>query len=214
MDSIMPVLLMTRGGQTIDTLAWVAGRNAMLSIPTTAGGFVIGRQVFGDGGLTIVSPKAPIIFSVDRSVPTVPRNAVLKVAAIQASADTIWSKTYAYIPRPVEKARADSFLTSNQRSLARAGISASEVRRALFIPEYYSPVSSAVAASDGSLWLRREEGRPTVDYWVIDENGELKAMLTVAASVTLMAVTNSHAWGVEKDAFDVPTVVRYRIQRS
>jgi hypothetical protein len=185
----------------------------MLSIPTPSGGFVIGRQIFADGGLTIVSPKTPMIFIVDRSVSRVPTNAVFKVAAIHSSGDTIWSETYAYVPRHVEKVRADSFLTNNERSLASVGISPSEVRRALFIPEHYSPVSSAVAASDGSLWLRREEGRPTVDYWVIDDDGELEATLTVAASVTLMAVTDSHAWGVETDALDVPMVVRYRIQR-
>jgi hypothetical protein len=95
--------------------------------------------------------------------------------------------------------------------LARSGHSRDDIRQAVFIPEYYTPVTSGFAGADGLLWLRREEGAASVDYWVVDQTGELAAELSVPASVTLMAATRSEVWGVQKDEYDVPHVVRYDI---
>jgi hypothetical protein len=52
-----------------------------------------------------------------------------------------------------------------------------------------------------------------VDYWIIDNTGALRSMVTVPANVTLMAVSDSNVWGVVRDEFDVPSVIRYQISR-
>lgn len=212
-DVLKPVLLMTRAGRTLDTLAWLPTKNENFVLARPDGGFTFGRQLFSDAGLIIVAPNALLFFLVDRSVTTTPRNAVFRVVAIGSNGDTLSSRRYAYVPKRLEKTRGDSLLAAAERVNARSGLSPGEIRRAVFIPDYYSPVTSGIAGSDGSLWLRREEGKPTVDYWVIGKDGALLAAVTVPANLTLMAVTDSEAWGVEKDQYDVPTVIRYRINR-
>jgi hypothetical protein len=208
-----PVLRMTRGGRTLDTLAWVQTKNETVWLSIPDGSFIIGRQAFADAALTVPAPNAPVLFIVDRSVTTKPDTSRFRVVALESNGDTLWNRSYAYVPLRVEKVRADSFSTAWERH-TRRGVTTAEIRRVLFIPEYYSPVTSAFAGADGSLWLRREEAKkPTVDYWVLDKDGRLVAALTVPANLTLMAATTSKTWGVEKDEYDVPTVVRYSIQR-
>jgi hypothetical protein len=48
---------------------------------------------------------------------------------------------------------------------------------------------------------------------VIRDDGQLIASLTVPANLTLLAALDSEVWGVETDAYDVPSVVRFRLQR-
>jgi hypothetical protein len=212
-DERKPILRMTRAGRTQDTLAWIPTRHAHFSLRNADGGYTFGPQLFSDAALTFVDPSSPRFFIVDRSVTTTPQSASFRVLALGLSkGDTLWDRSYAYTPRRVEKARADSLLTAHER-LASSGHSLRAIRDAVFIPEYYTPVSSGVAGSDGSLWLRREEGQPTDDYWVVGKDGTLVASVTVPANVVLVAAADSEAWGVKTDLYDVPTVIRYHIVR-
>jgi hypothetical protein len=215
-EAATPVLLMTRAGRTVDTLAWISTKNAYFASMIDGGiGQVIGRQRFSDAPLTILAPSMSRLFTVDRSVSTAPRTTTFRVVALEAGGDTLWSRNYLYVPRRLEKDSIDSYLASLQRSFARSGSARTpaEIRQIAFIPEYRTPVTSGFAAGDGTLWLRREQGRSIVEYAVIGPDGRLLARLNVPSSVTLMAVAGSKAWGVEVDADDVPHVVRYNIMK-
>jgi hypothetical protein len=137
------------------------------------------------------------------------------VVALEAGGDTLWNRNYPYVPRRLEKDSIDSYLASLQRSFARSGSprTPAEIRQIAFIPEHRTPVTSGFAAVDGTLWLRREEGRSAVEYEVIGADGSLLARLNVLSNVTLMAVAGSKAWGVEVDDDDVPHVIRYNIMK-
>jgi 6-bladed beta-propeller len=212
-DERKPVLRMTRAGRTQDTLAWIPTRHANFALRNADGGYTFGPQLFSDAALTIVDPSALRFYIVDRSVTTTPQRASFRVLALGLNrGDTVWDRNYAYTPRRVERARADSLLTVHEQ-LTSSGHSLRAIRDALFIPDYYTPITSGAAGTDGSLWLRREEGQPAVDYWVISKDGTLVASVTVPANVVLLAATDTQAWGVETDEYDVPTVVRYRIVR-
>lgn len=211
-DVRRPILLMTLAGEMLDTLAWVPTEHAHFVLKSD-GGYTFGPQLFTDAGLTVVPPSSTRFFIVDRSVATTERNAVFHVTAIETSGDTLWNRSYTYAPKPVEKARADSLLDAQQRRGIRSGYSPGEIRDAVFLPDYYTPITSGVAGSDGKLWLRREEGQPTVEYWILGIDGTLLATVSVPSNLTLMAATDSVVWGIETDEYDVPTVVRYRIER-
>jgi hypothetical protein len=89
-----------------------------------------------------------------------------------------------------------------------------EVRSQTFLPDFRTPVTEAVAATDGALWLRREAGPgEQVEYTVINPNGALAATLTLARRVTVKAVRGSQVWTVETDDDGVQTVVRSRVSR-
>jgi hypothetical protein len=213
-DERLPVVLMTRAGRSTDTVAWVPSRNSNFAIgPRSDGSYTIGSQRFSDAGLTITTPDGSAFFVVDRSVALEPRKAVFRVTSLRANGDTLWSRTYEYVPKRFEKARGDSLVNAYSTDRRRSRNTPEEIRNALFIPQYYIPVTAGFAGSDGSLWLRREEDPAAVDYWVIGRDGRLIATVAGPPELTLMAATASEAWGVRKDEYDVPTVVRYRIQR-
>lgn len=211
----IPLVLMTRTGQHGDTIGWVPGKNRMLVLgPASDGSYLINTQLFSDAGLTIAGAGSPSFFIVDRSVaPAGSSSATFSVAGFRSDGDTLWHRRYRYTPRPLEETRADSLWNAMEPPLSRAGFSQSEIRDALFIPEYYPPTASGFAAADGTLWLRREPGASEVDYLVIGADGSLLARVAVPSHVTLMAAAASYAWGVQKDEYDVPTVIRYRIER-
>lgn len=210
-DERLPILRMTRSGETIDTIAWMHSRNQNVFVgPGPDGRYALERQPFSDAGLTILAADASRVHVVDRTATTTSDDAMFRVTALDLRGDTLWNRTYPYAPR--RNTRVDSVWNAIRTRLTRRGHSEDAIRSVVFLPEYYPPVTSGFA-SDGLLWLRREEGQPHVDYWVIRDDGQLIASLTVPANLTLLAALDSEVWGVETDAYDVPSVVRFRLQR-
>jgi hypothetical protein len=210
----LPLVLMTRDGIPIDTVAWVPSKHRGLFLgPRPDGAYTIGAQHFNDAGITVAAPGGGLVFIVDRRVAEIPDDAAFGVVALSANGDTVWSRRYRYVPRRVERERADSVWNALYPGLSRAGHSDAEIRGALFIPDHYPPVSSAFAGLDGSLWLRRQPSGPTVEYRVIGPAGDVIAALSLPAGITLKAAGEHHVWGVETNELDVPTIVRLRIQK-
>jgi hypothetical protein len=206
-----PVLRMTRSARTLDTIAWVSTLHSQLAF-TTGTSHLYMRQTFSDTPLNIVAPAVERVFVVDRSVAASPARATFGVVALRVNGDTAWRRRYPYVPKPIPAATADSALSMSIK-FGGATITREEVRQQLFLPAFRPPIAAVVAAEDGSLWLRREDGSATVDYTVIGASGNLQATLTVKSNVAIMAVRGDFVWTTEKDEDDVQTVVRYRITR-
>jgi len=203
-----PILRLSRTGGTLDTIAIVPTSHTMFSVvnsPNTT----FGDQVFPDGALVIGVPSLSRLYVVGRAAATSARAANISLVALRSTGDTLWQRDLRYSPRRLERTVADSVI----RRLQRSGATADALRRLLFIPDFLPPVTSGFAADDGTLWLRREEGRATVEYWILTPDGKLTATLSVPQSLALTAARGAQVWGVENDADDVPVVVRFRIAR-
>jgi len=202
------ILRMSRTGRTLDTIAIVPTSHTMFSVvdgPSTA----FGDQVFPDGALVIGVSSLSRLYVVGRAAATSARAANISLVALRSTGDTLWQRDLRYAPRRLEKTVVDSVI----RKLQRSGATADALRRLLFIPDFLPPVTSGFATEDGTLWLRREEGRATVEYWILTPDGKLTATVSVPQSLALTAARGAQVWGVEKNADDVPVVVRFRIIR-
>lgn len=206
------VVRMSRSGRTLDTIASVPTSHSMFSV-LFDGGMQFGQQRFADGALVIGVPSLSHLYVVRREAATNEGSGYVRVLALSATGDTLWARELPYAPRKLEKASADSFSNQMQTSLQRSGASVEAIRRALCIPQFRPPVSQGFASEDGMLWIRREEGRATVDYWVMTRDGTLTASTTVPTALTLTAARGEQVWGEEKDADGVPFVVRFRIAK-
>lgn len=147
------------------------------------------------------------------------------ITELTLDGDTLHATRVAYRPVPVPAEVADSIRGHITEFATRVLGAEGErlVRGALRLPRHYPPVTRAVYARDGSLWLRREDGRirenariredgrEAVDRWEIYVDGARIARVELPAGLEVHAVHDGAVWGVEVDDFDVPYVVRYRI---
>jgi len=214
-DARLPLILANREGSVRDTLAQLASRNRWLVLPTRQGGYTMlpGEQLFSDATIVVLTPDGQGLYVVDRAPATSTGSATFRVVAFAPDGRTRWNRSYSYTARRVEQARSDSLWREVQRRFRRSEHAEADVRRALFLPEFYPPITSAFAGRDGALWLRREESKEAdVAYVVISADGTSKATLSVPLGLTLVAADGNRVWGVQKDEFDVPTVHRFRLE--
>jgi hypothetical protein len=169
-------------------------------------------QPFSDTPFPVVGAAAERVFMVDRTAATSPRGATYGVVALRSNGDTLWNRRYSYVPRPLERSSVDSALDARIRPGSPPAYR-DQLRSQMVVPAFRPPVSTAFVAADGSLWLKREDGGPDVDYTVLAPNGDVAGMLTLKRTVAIRAVNGNAVWAVETDADGVPTVVRYRITR-
>lgn len=214
-DPKLALLLTTRSGAVRDTLTWLESRNKYLALPTRDGGYTLraGEQLFSDASLTVVPPGGRSIYVVDRTAASSARGAAFRVLAFGPDGQSRWQQSYSYTARQVERARADSLWRAVELPFRRKGHSEAEIRRVLFLPEFYPPITSAFAASDGALWLRREETpEPNVIYVVLGADGTPKGTVEVPLGLVLLAADGVRVWGVQKNEYDVPIIRRFRVE--
>jgi hypothetical protein len=138
--------------------------------------------------------------------------ATFRVVKVTFAGDTTFARDVDYEPILVQQAAQDSVLRAvtgegdNRRpaDVVRARMEAAP------IPEYYPPVKAILQGSDGSTWLQMQ-GPPTGEWLVLGTDGTPLAQTRGPVELQLLAVDANRAWGFELDAYDVPSVVRYRI---
>lgn len=207
-----PLLRMTRGGRTLDTLGWVPIGNEHL-ILRSATWTMYRVQPFSDAPLTAYAPAAQQIYVIDRRSATDAAGPVVSVTALRANGDTAWSNAYPYTPVRLDARVADSVRRHLHQAL-RMQFSAEEIDRALYVPQYRPPVVAALAGEDGSLWLRWDEATSPNVFAVIGADGRLLAQVHGSPRVRLRWASGETVWGEELDDNDVPVIVRYRIVRA
>jgi len=133
---------------------------------------------------------------------------------VSVHGDTTARVAIPYEPVPVSRAIRDSVIE------ALTGTGASErpraqvdaILRAAPIPEHYPPVSQLIVSTDGAIWIRLQ-GRTSRQWLVVNAAGVQTAIVDGPRSLYLLAASATHVWGIERDEVDVPTLVRYRIER-
>ena len=160
------------------------------------------------------APDGSSIVFVHQSAAESDAAATFRVVKVTFSGDTLFSRDVPYQPILVQQAAKDSVLSAvtgegdNRRpaDVVKARMDAAP------IPEYYPPVKSILQGNDGSTWLQMQ-GSPTGAWLVLGTDGIPLAQAEAPVALQIHAVTQDHIWGVELDAYDVPTIVRYRIVR-
>lgn len=128
--------------------------------------------------------------------------------------DTLFARDVEYLPTLVSDAARDSVIQAITGD-GENRQSAEDVRARLEvapIPDYYPPVQAAIVGSDDSIWLHMQ-GTPQGEWLVLDSAGNTRARVTGPLGLQILAADADRVWGVELDAYDVPSIVRYRIVR-
>jgi hypothetical protein len=213
--SRLPLLRHRRDGTVTDTLRWLSLTNRSGSAPVEPRGFFAYRQPFADNPVLAAAVDGSGLAVVDRPAATDANTAHFAVTRFGPKGTLIYAKSVAYVPIPLSRQRADEALaalvkpTPGGRPLRQ-----DEVDKSFYRPRFFPPVTDAVVATDGAVWLRGEEtGVPTVLYRVLDASGTLTATLTIPRDLTIRHATTTqvYAFGIEDDE---PYLARLRIVKG
>ena len=217
------LLAVSREGRVLDTLRTLSVRGAALSVG--AGERAMNApNPFADHTLWGVHPDGSALVVVDRPAPASAAESRFRVTRLDPAGRAVFSREYRYTPAPVTRAHFDAVATAwsdGMREAASRGggvelvFSPAQLRGVLGAPRFHPPVSHVVAGRDGTVWLRREDWRQARVTWnVLDARGTLLGFFDLPSAVQIVQADLGAVWAVERDADDVPHVVRYRVRRA
>jgi hypothetical protein len=205
---------MDSAGPSIEVIARFSARNAMLVIERNPG-YTATINPVQDQSLWRASADGERIVIVERTAATSAQRASFAVTVLDASGDTLLTRSHAYDPVPLTPQLADSISGALAQRLDHGGQDSVRLRFAIdkleYLPAFLPPVTDLVTGRDGTIWLRREGIVEPAVWDVLDENAELVHRIEVPARVKVHEVDQRNVWGVVKDDLDVSYIVRYRI---
>jgi hypothetical protein len=207
---VVPVPATTRQGATAATLAevdvswfrWYTfdGRRRVATVPF----FVQGPYAFPPDGTYGIFVEQR---SRDPEQPT-----PLRVRRVDVQGRTVFTRDVEYEPLPVPSIVRDSILAVDRSELPGGRREVEVMRRAAPIPRFYPPVRAITIGRDDTMWLELQGHRPR-QWLVLGADGSTAGAVGPPGLIAIGAASATHVWGVEVDALDVPTIVRYRIER-
>ncbi len=178
--------------------------------------------------LSAIPPDGSFIVLVERAPATVDGSPIYRVDRVALTGDTVRYGDQDFTPASLSEAERDSIAESKASwyadvhhiTLERA---TQALRDQIAWPAYRPPVTAALAATDGTVWLRREKAQADSIRWdVLDAELEplgtvklpaaLDAKVVMPGSATTEgAGTGWRLYGVVLDEYDVPSIEEWRV---
>ncbi|HVG43317.1 MAG TPA: hypothetical protein VM890_01265 [Longimicrobium sp.] len=211
----IPLVRVGPGGVGGGVLARRSLRHFGMRIVAGRGRVIATRQPWHDEELLAVPGGGEWAAVVSRPAPESRAQGTFRVARFEPGGRRAWERSYPYTPRELPQdavARmaeiyAEGYLGAATPDALRA------VRAALWLPTGLPPVTAAVAARDGTLWLRREsalEDSPRVRWTVLDPSGDPAGEVTVPGTWMILDADGERVWAVERDLHGGGSLLRLR----
>ncbi len=236
-DSIpFPMVLFDASGAVTDTIGWAGRPPPRLWRPPSERGS-LPESITIDGQRAWVPrppPDAPWWLPVmdgyvvvEASPPERETESVFAVTRMGLHGDTIYRREIRYEPIPYTDEDLDSIAARGARGEPGGGVPyrpgapappnweaiARTLRAHMDYPEFRAPLDYPWLAQDESVWIRltSREGAPS--RWVVlDSEGRPRGTLELPPDLRVRWSRGDTLWAVELDEYEVPWLVRYRIQ--
>jgi hypothetical protein len=192
----------------------------------SAAGGMYSLHPFARGDFLTVAPDGSAIFVLNR--------AEYRITKYSSDGLELWTRSYPFERRDARTAIAEfaSFMDDllgasvEEQGFASRAAFRRTLERELATTTHWPPVSGAVAAADGFLWIRREapassiyfaseDQAPGVVRWeLIDPDGRRVSTMRLPVRFEGLHAEAGAIWGVLRNELGVPSVVRYRVERS
>jgi len=211
-------------GEVLDTLRFISIREALMIVATNGGGLTQMRQPWTHRDLLAISRSGDQIVVLER--PPGAHEYILHSLDIDGAIR--FSRTVPYEPIPLPQSAVRDWVDArakelvNRRTFENRRAAQRAIMGRLYRPRFFPPVPNVsrgagrralLVGIDGTIWVQRWS-RGSQDSWeVFDHTGAPLAQVHVPDSIVVHEVSADYVWAVEIDAFDVPTIVRYRVDR-
>jgi hypothetical protein len=134
-----------------------------------------------------------------------------KVAVIKQTGDTVFSRHFPFKLERIPKRISDSVLADHANRGQTPAMR--EVFHHIKLPDAFNPLLNIWIASDYSVWIRLFAGIGVPDrrYLILSPNGVPLDTLILPAKSFPYPISATALWVSERDEFDVPSLVRYRL---
>jgi hypothetical protein len=195
-----------------DTLALLPVKADQIMVFPREDGITYSLQPVRDDALFDVSPDGDEIVVVQRDAPTSKGEAFVTVSKIRPDGDTLYSRSFAYEPIPVDQGKILRFLFGADRP-GLGPVSRKEYEDKLSLPPFLPPVSEIEVGEDGAVWLRREDDFVSQSFrWdVLDTSGNPIYWVELPRAIRPHWVAEQACWGVELGEYDIPYVVGFGV---
>jgi len=219
-DSLrVPEILFDASGAVVDTIGWDVrpppGRNRTESVQVGSRQYTVPSPP-SDGLLEVTQADGRWV--VERTVASSDEVATFSITRFGLTGDTLFDREYRYAPRGYPDEVLDS-LASRRATSRSTGPEVDvdalrlQIRNAMDFPEFQPPILAGVGGGDGTLWLRREDTGGDLYRWlVIGPNGSPRGHIDLPRRSVVRWVGVGGFVVVEPDEFDVPWVVRFRLE--
>ncbi|WP_419163213.1 hypothetical protein [Candidatus Palauibacter sp.] len=213
--SHLPQLVSDTTGTLRDTLAILSlgGGPVELRAGLAPGVRRYAAHPLSDDDLITFTPDGSGAVQVKRKSSEGSGSAEFEVVRIGVLGDTLFRRRIGYEPRRVP----EGFYTDEiSRSLdgprvVDRGAHASALREFYEQRRYFPPVTTVRVGSDGTTWLAGLDEDGVREWLVLDASGASIGRFRLPTTSRVSAANRIEAWVVEKDALDIPYVVRYDI---
>lgn len=142
-----------------------------------------------------------------------PDGGTFLVSVYDSLGEQVFSRRYPYSGVPIPDRIVDSVLArmaerAPHPDLKRAYQTDVKDRA----PPIYPPVERIMFGSDGRVWIGLHGGEEGKRWMILDEDGDPVGRVVLPHGFTLQVTGSDHIFGVERDPFDVESIVRYRLR--
>ena len=141
-----------------------------------------------------------------------PEAGTFQVRVYDSMGEEVFSRRYPYSAVPIPDPVVDSVLEAwAERAPHPALKRAYQTEVKNRVPHIYPPVEEVVFGSDGRVWIGLYGGPEGEPWMILDGGGVPVGQVMLPPGVRLRVAGSDHIWGVERDEFDVESIVGFRI---
>jgi hypothetical protein len=134
-----------------------------------------------------------------------------RVDVFDPSGGRIFSRTFPFEGVRIPDQVVDSVMEPRAARLSGLGI-VREIRNR--IPPVYPPVEKIVLGMDGRTWVQLYDGGKQEQWLILGETGNPQGRVFLPARTALHVADAAHVWALERDEWDVESIVRFRIREE
>jgi hypothetical protein len=134
-----------------------------------------------------------------------------RVYVVNASGDVVIDRTFTFVPEAIPKERIDSVIEARVSRMDPLHRDEMETKMRAAAPSVYGEAEQLAIGSDDRVWIGMRR-RPDGTRWLaLSPTGDPVGEIVLPPRVQLNAADGEHIWCIERDEFDVESVVRYRL---